>query len=188
MEDYINKKIQELKNKILENKNFMTQELALKDLFKKFDYDLNDSFESIKEDKHSTIETFVNDKIIDIDQNISLLVHEISKTGIKTTNSCENSVPHGYIWLEFLSEYDLNEFLNIIFLDNDINSEIYKRTFELPYYEQDIWLFNLYLENDIIENKINNINIFPSIRFPRTDHDYVLDKLKKFNLNSVNSQ
>ena len=102
------------------------------------------------------------------------------RAGIETTNSCEDNVPQGYVWIEFASEYDLQKFLIIVVDDEEHDSEFYNRVFVAEY--PNSWRFKINY-SDVTDDNIDTprdyyccIDLSFSVRFPMTDYDRVLSK------------
>ena len=63
--------------------------------------------------KHHEVHVTFGDQHADIDKAIAPLVKEMWRAGIVTSQSCQDS-PSGWIWLEFVSSFALEKFLNIV--------------------------------------------------------------------------
>jgi|SRR5579872_406668 len=63
---------------------------------------------------HKTRYIEFGDNAADVDKGIADLILSLWKLDIGTCNSCENNVPKGFIWIEFLSAMDAENFLNIV--------------------------------------------------------------------------
>lgn len=115
----------------------------------------------------------IYDDHVDIDKNISELIEYIWLNGISTTLSCENNAPENYIWIEFETFFDLEMFLEIVFKDFNSGDNFYDRGFPG-------WGINegWYYEINATKNKKHKVSIDISVRFPRKDHNIILEKLK----------
>ena len=117
-----------------------------------------------------------------IDNNISTLIKYIWLYKIDTYNSCENNIPDGFIWIQFASANDADFFLNIVFNNISTYSNEYNRgirIFKNPLLKS--WIYNVNIENDNDEsNVVNGLSIAISIRFPKTDYDWICEKFKNY--------
>ncbi|MCJ7571732.1 MAG: hypothetical protein MUO82_07630 [Candidatus Thermoplasmatota archaeon] len=147
--------------------------------------------------EHKTVSLFnpFIKKDEEIDENIAELIECLWKLDIETSNSCENNVPLGYIWIEFLCGYDAEKFLDIVgrFIYKD-KADVYKvddlyQRMNRPSDESpNQWLYNCDLM-DCSEKVINDYTVMDdefcgfalpiSVRFPIKDYPVVLKSLKK---------
>lgn len=63
--------------------------------------------------QHRKVRVTVGDQRGDIDEKIAPLVKEIWRADITTSQSCQDHPP-GWIWLEFVSSFELEKFLNMV--------------------------------------------------------------------------
>jgi hypothetical protein len=128
--------------------------------------------------KHKTIILKYHNKYdVEIDEEISELIELLWKNNINTNNSCQNNVPGNYIWIEFdtLSDYDI--FLQVV--TNKIDKEMFDKIF----FNYDInhrigsWIHKLDIQT--INGEEEEYDYFSySVRFPKSDYNFVLDKFK----------
>lgn len=129
------------------------------------------------------------DKYVEIDCGIAELIGEIWEAGIDTYNSCENNDPYqsNKIWIEFASVDDFLNFVSIIFTGEYSRSSVSKRAFmreTLHGENHKEWMYEMNvdpfdnLEKDYADG---STDITVSLRFPRFDYDFVLNKLKEYN-------
>ncbi|AYV80921.1 MAG: hypothetical protein Harvfovirus10_19 [Harvfovirus sp.] len=123
---------------------------------------------------------------VEIDRNISQLIQELWNADILTTNSCEDNVPKGYVWIEFESPRALEKFMDIIFLGENFENDVFERSISGYDHPGKKWKFKINISGDDDEldngnNIVKIINIYPSVRFPQEDTSYVYEKIKKFN-------
>ncbi|BCS83120.1 hypothetical protein QLL95_gp1003 [Cotonvirus japonicus] len=155
--------------------------------------------------KHSTIDIFnpFMKKKIPIDTGIARLIKYMWMCDINTTNSCENNIPENYIWIEFLSAVHLENFLKIVFKDIDCKSKIYRRANSrysyLPtIYGQkesasvgaNVWIYNMLTYDNCLlsseqnienqETKINEIYVLTSLRFPKSDYQWICKRFENY--------
>lgn len=124
---------------------------------------------------------------IDIDRNIAPLINEIWKAGIETNNSCEDNISEIYddedicMWISFDSEFDMYHFLTIIFDGISKYGEFFART-NCNSNDKFKWKYSIWIVCDTNKsNIIRKINIFHSVRFPRRDYSYILQKMCMYN-------
>ena len=109
---------------------------------------------------------------VEIDCGIAELMNEIWKQGIWTNNSCENNKPDGYVWICFDMDKHLRKLLGIVFDDVDSRAAVYRRAFSPDAKHK--WIYN-----PIIIRPGRSI---VSLRFPTMDYDFVLEKVKAWNM------
>ena len=63
--------------------------------------------------KHCTVHVTFGEQHADIDKGIAPLIREMWRAGIVTSQCCQDSPP-GWIWLEFMSSFELEKFLDIV--------------------------------------------------------------------------
>ncbi|ARF11182.1 hypothetical protein Klosneuvirus_1_39 [Klosneuvirus KNV1] len=120
---------------------------------------------------------------IDIDKNIAPLIKELWKAHIDTMNSCENNIPIDYIWIEFSSETDYNQFIEIILLDENYGDDRTQRILGISNNIYKSWYKDIHHDvffddkDGVINNVINSV----SLRFPKDDYEFVLNKIKNHN-------
>lgn len=183
IKEQIDSRFEDLKN-IIKNNNWPEGSDNLFNYLKK---KLNNYSESYSTKQHDTNIIYLNGDPINIDKKICPLMTELWKADILTTNSCEDNVPRGYIWIEFKSQEDFKNFIEIIFVGESYDNNVYQRsisTFPCP---GNKWKFKINIFGDDYfddyENKNNNETVlfYPSVRFPQEDLEYVYNKIKKYN-------
>jgi hypothetical protein len=121
---------------------------------------------------------------IDIDVEIVDLIKLIWKSGIDTRGSCQDNIPSGYIWIYFSHVSEMNRFYNVIFrgldMSDDISKDIYKRAVHHIASSPNAWVQNLNFDNRLESGVITEVIFQSSIRFPRSDYDFVLSRFRKF--------
>jgi len=132
---------------------------------------------------------------VDIDKNIAPLIDELWEAGIQTSNSCENNTPEMYnykdtcIWISFQSMEDVKRFMQIVYIGiprkgtftNRIIGRSHKFNWEYSYWIDTSYKNrspkNIFVAND----RIRDIEVGHSLRFPGSDYCYVLKNLIEFN-------
>lgn len=147
--------------------------------------------------QHKTVKLWYNvyNDYVDIDKNIAPLVSELWEAGIDTNNSCENNTPEMYdyedtcIWISFPSMEDVKRFMQIVYVGiprkgtftNRITGGSHKFNWEYSYWIDTSYKNgspkNIFVAND----RIRDIEVNHSLRFPGSDYCYVLENLIKFN-------
>jgi hypothetical protein len=134
----------------------------------------------------------------EIDCEIAPLILELWKAGIQTANSCEDNVPRGFVWIQFLTVPDAERFLDVVgHYDDDGQESVpsrYRRILGEGEWPDD-WIYSTGLEDWSVECEVDGddtiretrTQAFPafrfwmSVRFPRADLPWVVDKLKTYN-------
>lgn len=149
--------------------------------------------------KHKTVYVKVGMFEAEIDEEIAPLIEEIWKADMGTTNSCQEN-QSGIAWIGFTTSFEAAEFLDIV-------AGEYSAEFDSLYNRirgkwdstsdpvQGMWQYSLYPVDvsvrqwDVDENTIDEEAIgsrefifHVSIRFPRTDIDVLLQRMREFNL------
>jgi hypothetical protein len=123
-------------------------------------------------------------KKIKIDKQIANLMEMVWANGIKTCNSCEDNVPKGYIWIEFLTSNDLQKFLDIVFEDVDSDDNLYERAFVYYKHKKDAWQYDTGVFRDDGEEEgddgTKEIFVTISLRFPFKDKEFIQNKLTSY--------
>jgi hypothetical protein len=142
---------------------------------------------------HDTVILKLNGWDIDIDKKISPLISELWEAKIITSNSCEDNVPQGYVWIEFSDANSYQKFIDILFINVKYESDIFKRA--LSHEDiKDHWIISTnngtsedYEDFDESGNLIDlnsvckKIYLHVSVRFPHKDLNYVYNKIKQYN-------
>ena len=169
-------------------KNYPNKKIPY-ELMKIIKFNISKEISRRKEKPHKTIklEHFTG-FTCDIDKGISKLIKYIWMCNIDTYNSCENNVPHGYIWIQFATEMDLDKFLNIVFKKVKIDDDHYIRgNNAFPHSKKNSWIYDINIEEDDYElSKVEGLSIVMSLRFPNTDYDWICQQMKKYLINENN--
>lgn len=128
---------------------------------------------------HKTVLVKYRKRKARIDEDIAPLILECWKRRITTTNSCQDNVPKGYVWIEFFSSFDAAEFIRILQIKHtpDLNG-LFNRVYQRWWYEggsiRRKWRYRAH------PTQIGEITFFAvSIRFPRSDLPFVLSRFRK---------
>jgi len=71
---------------------------------------------SVDDEPHKTVQMIdYRGTVCEIDEMIAPLIGLIWQHGLHTNNSCQDNVPHGYIWIAFDTSNHLKTFLKLIF-------------------------------------------------------------------------
>jgi hypothetical protein len=143
---------------------------------------------------HKTKHIKFKDIEADIDQDIADLILDLWKLDIGTTNSCQDNVPKGFVWIEFQTAYDAELFLNYVAeYSGDLDS-VYQR---LAHRWRDdkpraLWRYNVNVMDEGIHQELDDngdvvnetcdhhdFHFAISVRFPRTDLQYVKRRLRE---------
>jgi hypothetical protein len=62
-----------------------------------------------------------------LDKKIAPLIKSLCELGIDTLNSCENNVPKGWVWIEFITSMDAERFLDIVAEYDEDRNSLYNR-------------------------------------------------------------
>lgn len=179
MEHYLNT----IREKIKNNPELQTIS-TIKELLHSFEDTTNKLIAGHKKKlPHQTIILENQDgNLINIDKNIAPLISEIWKTNIFTTNSCENNVPKDFIWIEFEAEFDLKEFLFVVFTGMSYYNPTFQRASLTDRHNLLNWQFKMNIDiGEDDESMIDN-EITYSVRFPKCDYVPVLERFYHFNI------
>lgn len=125
---------------------------------------------------------------IEVDEKLKELLDLIWENDIMTVNSCQDN-PLGYIWINFDEYDDFNQFMKIVANKLDIDS--LNRVLTSRPIKKDDWIFNMHLmgtndnnfdsddesEEDGVTKYDYDYTSF-SVRFPHSDLQYVINKLR----------
>lgn len=198
IETQITSTVQRVNDILMKNVGRLQKSYDWDDILFKLLEDVNTRFDGYKKDNHKTIPLKYRGELVEIDEQIAPLMSQIWKAKITTLNSCQDNVPSGYIWIQFDSSRDCDQFLTIIFKNQDINSPavipIYKRAMH-PYNHKlsGHWEYRVNLEsleqNDSEEsedlttfNPILLVGTAVSVRFPQQDLDFIYQRFLEYNL------
>jgi hypothetical protein len=132
---------------------------------------------------------------IRIDRGIVPLLEALWDVGIYTANSCQDS-PCGMVWIEFMDQYDAEQFLTIVAgigtTGFDAEAELYPRMrvdIECENPTRPCWQYALWPQDhgfdcddaETIHTGKPFVRLYPSVRFPRADYDCVLCLLRHHN-------
>jgi hypothetical protein len=155
-----------------------------------------------RESMHETVRVRVGEREAEIDKAIAPLIRELWKADIETVMSCEGS-PQGWVWVEFFTFRDAEEFLSIA--ANQYEAEppyecLYQRIARqwqstAEPYEADDWQYEVHPEDIslIWRHDFDGVHVgwepdgpaelvlCVSVRFPRRDLPAVMMRLREFN-------
>jgi hypothetical protein len=143
--------------------------------------------------KHPTKHVIYKDQEADIDVDIAVLVLNLWKLGIHTVNSCQDNVPKGFVWIEFLSTFDAEQFLDSVADYYDEPDSLYQRMKRDWGDETPMdWQYSPFLRDygvDLVPvgdregyttfNGSHQFNFSMSVRFPREDLEFVKARIRK---------
>ena len=154
----------------------------------------------VKTEEHQTTSLQLRGKETQIDTHIAPLIEAIWQSGIRTHNSCEDNIPKGYIWIAFLNEKDTIQFFNIIFQGESTSDERVERAFAAYPWTPNGWIYETeFIDDDGHEGRddddvddddeekedtpkyVHDVVTSYSVRFPRMDYPFVLNKFHKWN-------
>lgn len=133
-----------------------------------------------------------------VDEGIAPLFERLLRLNIKTLNSCEDNVPSGWIWIEFLSAYQAERFLNIVAKYSGETKSLYNKICQSwsvganNWDDENFWKYTANptdygveksIEEDCVVETFKNpglIRLAISIRFPKTDLAEVLENLDNY--------
>lgn len=134
---------------------------------------------------------------VPIDEEIADLMIQIWKAEIDTLNSCQANPDKDWVWIEFDTAQDTQQFLMIVnenYKETDQSKSVYCRSTQGIWSDDLEWTFNALVfnhnstpEEDLSDELEGNDVVTPysdfhiSVRFPKSDYQYVLDKLTAFN-------
>jgi hypothetical protein len=148
--------------------------------------------------EHSTVVVSVGDQVANIDEEIAPLIEEIWKTGIETTNSCQENRP-GIAWIGFLTALDAADFLDAVAGEySDEIGSLYNRIRKewdegdgetIGWWEYDARPWDASVnqwkvsEAEIDEAPVDSPEfVFAvSVRFPKSDMPYLIERMRAFN-------
>jgi len=142
---------------------------------------------------HETVSLLYHGNQVNIDKAIAPLLTEILKARIDTYNSCENNNPKGYIWIQFASCTDFEQFMIICFyIENPKRNEagdqvviekenIFENAFdhENPLLKEK-WIITTNLDQDFYQ-ETGKVDISTSVRFPKEHLEYIYQKFLNYN-------
>lgn len=142
-----------------------------------------------KSHKQAKVYNPIIDDYIEVDEGIAELLCHIWHAGIETLLSCENNIPDNYFWIDFYNMDNIKKFLTIVFTGTQKYCPQYKRAF---WREDKRWLYRTIYENENSSDDSNDdtndfdVNIVsvhtdPSIRIPKKDYKFVLERFKQYN-------
>jgi hypothetical protein len=152
-----------------------------------------DHIDSYRGDDHDGVLLDYNGMKVQIDKKIAPLMKELWEAKIETSNSCEDNVPKGYVWIEFANEQSFRRFMNIMFKKEFCKNDIFRRAVSGWDTDGKCWKFNINVDSqdnyvDYETGEIANpdarckeVKLWHSVRFPHKDLEYVIGKIKAFN-------
>jgi hypothetical protein len=134
----------------------------------------------------------------EIDEDIAPLIQRLWDLGWETLNSCQDNVPTGYIWIEFLLIHMGQQFLTRVMGEDTLGpyDGLYNRMLKYSWDEkgeEPLWWqyhvhadnFGMVLEETDKEDEVEYVRIGPnemvfslSVRFPRSDLPTVMERLQ----------
>jgi len=140
-----------------------------------------------KPHKQVTVYNPDHDSDIEVDEGIAPLPQAMWECKISTRMSCQDNVPAGYIWIQFASSYDLEDFLDIVSSGVSNHDDLHERTLfghrpkKINSWYYDIGCDNEHYDSDLDVDETNrSVYTFVSMSFPQEDYEYVLDKFKTY--------
>lgn len=143
--------------------------------------------------EHPTVEVSVGEWSEQIDVEIAPLIEQIWRSGIETTNSCQEN-PTGRVWIEFLTAFDAADFLDAVVggfsqNPNSMYARIRqdseeKERWEYSVHPRDASLEQVWLSDDEMQEVPTGPPEFVfshSIRFPKSDLPLVIERMRGFN-------
>ena len=130
----------------------------------------------------------------DIDTKIAPLIKEIWKAGISTLNSCQANPDKDWIWIQFDTVQDLMLFIYCTVKYDETFGSLYWRA--VGNFGENEWRYDFlpfdgnldeWLEGNEVKyehvsvNKEVSPNFNASLRFPATDYNVVLARMKEYN-------
>lgn len=141
---------------------------------------------------HKTKLVKCNGNEAEIDLLIAPLIKELWKRNIDTLNSCENNVPENFVWIQFMTSFDAELFLNIVTRNLP---NIFERSTNCSEEDND-WRYSVFPndinshfeidDDDCAELVIDGDPKFilsVSVRFPQSDLKSVINSVKKSPVN-----
>lgn len=137
----------------------------------------------------------------EVDEGIAPLIERLLKLNIKTTNSCENNVPEGWVWIEFLSAYQAERFLSVVSKYSPDIDCLYNRirqhwipedSVEEESLRKNFWKYSVNPVDYGVESTIDEdcvietfkgnhyFKFLVSVRFPQADLKEVLENLDNY--------
>jgi hypothetical protein len=139
---------------------------------------------------HKTQLVKVGNRAAQIDCKIALLIEGLWKLDIDTCLSCENNVPENWIWIDFATANDAENFLNIVSTYSENSNSMYQRIVGVWDNIKDTWQYKTNIDNFGVESDIDEddyvveefagkhcFNFSLSIRFPNKDLKAVTKKI-----------
>jgi hypothetical protein len=141
--------------------------------------------------KHLTKHVKYGEREGDIDTDISDLIVNLWKLGLYTVNSCQDNVPKGFVWIEFLSSNGAEEFLNYVAEYSEDPGSVYQRMnrqrgdktpLDWKYTPslRDHGADDVLVSDNEISSTFNGSHEFMfsmSVRFPRADLEFVRERI-----------
>lgn len=143
--------------------------------------------------KHKTVTLIIDGYEEEIDEKIAPLIQKLSDLGFRTLNSCEDNVPSGWVWIEFVNASNAENFLNIIAEYSEDRNSLYNRIRQELHSDDDslFWKYSVLpmdygVEQTLIDDEIeetftgeSDFNFTFSIRFPQSDLEQIMAKLSR---------
>ena len=121
---------------------------------------------------------------IEVDEKLVELLKLVWKNNIMTGNSCQDN-PLGYIWLNFIGYKDFDKFMSIV--ADKLNIDAFNRMLTTNPIGKTDWIYNIHFRNNTDIDSEEEGDEEPeytyeytsfSVRFPHSDLQYVIDKLR----------
>lgn len=142
--------------------------------------------------KHRTKRVKYKDQEANVDIDIADLVLNLWKLGLHTLHSCQDNVPQGFIWIEFFSAGDAEEFLDFIAEYSEDLDSVYQRMcrqwgdktpldWQYEPHLRDYGVDERIVSDNEISSKFTGTHQFQfsmSVRFPRADLEFVKERMR----------
>jgi hypothetical protein len=143
--------------------------------------------------KHKTKHIRYEDQEADIDGEIADLILNLWRLEISTLNSCQDNLPKGFVWIEFGSAYDAEQFLDYVAQYCEEPGSVYDRMTRAWGDDMPLdWRYEPHLRDyGVDEHLVNHdgieaifsgrheFNFAISIRFPRQDLEFVKSRIQE---------
>lgn len=143
--------------------------------------------------KHKTVTLDLDGCEEEIDEKIAPLIKKLWELEIRTSNSCEDNVPEGWVWIEFWDTTNAEKFLNIVAEYSEDRNSLYNRIRQEWDSENDelFWKYSVLpmdcgvsqtIIDDTVEEKFTGECDFTfsfSIRFPQSDLKEIINRLNE---------
>jgi hypothetical protein len=128
-----------------------------------------------------------------IDVEIADLISNLWKLDLMTFNSCQDNVPKGFVWIEFGSVYDAEQFLNYVSEYSEESESVYCRITRKWGDTTDLdWQYATHIHDFGVDEELTDDDAFletftgkheihfsMSVRFPHSDLLFVEGQIRK---------